>query len=74
MSDTGFLDDFREISKFAADIGRHPRTVNRWMRQADGLPYTCLGNRTFVHIPTAREWLLSRMRRPNPRRTNKDAA
>jgi hypothetical protein len=28
-----------------------------------------IGNRVLIHIPTAKQWLLSRMKRPNPRRT-----
>jgi hypothetical protein len=35
-----------------------------------GLPFVRLGNRTLVHVPTAREWLLGRMQRPNPRRSS----
>jgi hypothetical protein len=63
MSHTSFLDDFVDLEPFAADAGRHPRTV-----QPDGLPHTRIGNRILIHVPTAREWLLKRMRRPAPRR------
>jgi hypothetical protein len=38
------------------------------MNEPNGLPFTQLGNRKIIHLPTAREWLLSRMRRPNPER------
>lgn len=63
------LDDWRELGDFARDeVERHPRTVNRWTEEPDGLPYARLGNRKIIHIPTAREWLLSRMCRPNPRK------
>jgi hypothetical protein len=61
------LDDFLGLPEFAAEVKRHPRSVRRWMNQANGLPYTWLGNQVIIHVPTAREWLLSRMRRPNPR-------
>ncbi len=75
MSDTAnsdFLAEYEELPVFARQVGRHPRTVQRWMNKPDGLPFATLGNRTFIHIPTARTWMLSRMRRPNPRRgTNK---
>ncbi len=63
------LDDCLELEAFARKLKRHPRTVQRWMRQPDGLPHTRLGNRTIVHIPTAREWLIGRMRHPNPRKS-----
>jgi hypothetical protein len=66
---TGLLDDFVEVEPLAKEVlKRHPRTVRRWMDQPDGLPYTRLGNRILVHIPTAREWLLGRVKRRNPRR------
>jgi hypothetical protein len=64
------LDDFLDLAPFAAQVDRHVRTVRRWLDQPDGLPYTRLGNRILIHVPTAREWMLgSQMRRPNPRRT-----
>jgi hypothetical protein len=37
------------------------------MNQPDGLPYSRIGNRILVHVPTARQWIFSRMRKPNPR-------
>ena len=61
------LDDFMDLVPFAAEVARDPRSVRRWMNQPNGLPYTRLGNRLLIHVPTAREWMLSRMRRPNPR-------
>jgi hypothetical protein len=68
MSNTGFLTDFVDLEPFATEAGRHPRTVRRWMNKPDGLPYTRIGNRILVHVPTAREWLMKRMKRHNPRR------
>ena len=44
------------------------------LNQPDGLPSTRLGNRLLIHVPTAREWLIGRMRRPNPRRREREAA
>jgi hypothetical protein len=64
-----FLDDFADLKTFAGLVGRVPRTIRRYMDdKSDGLPYTRMGNRILIHIPTAKSWLLSRMRRPNPRR------
>ena len=63
------LTDFADLEPFANEIKKHPRTVRRWMNKPNGLPYTSLGNRILIHIPTAREWMLSRMRHPNPRRS-----
>jgi hypothetical protein len=64
---TKVLDDFMDLPTFSAEVKKHPRTVRRWMNEPNGLPYTWLGNQLFIHVPTAREWMLSRMRRPNPR-------
>ena len=67
-STTELLDDCLEIDAFAQTVKRHPRTVIRWMREPDGLPYTRLGKTPIIHIPTARAWLLGRMRQPNARK------
>jgi hypothetical protein len=65
------LEDFLDLEPFAAEVKRHPRTVRRWIDQ-EGLPYSKLGNRVVIHVPTAREWLFSRMKnqkkRPRSRR------
>jgi hypothetical protein len=69
MSDpANLLEDFLDLEPFAAQVNRDPRTVRRWMTEPDGLPYSRIGNRILVHMPTAREWILGRMRRPAPRR------
>ena len=68
MSAPELLDGFVDLEPFAAEVKRHPRTVRRWMNQPDGLPFVRIGNRVMVHIPTARSWLLGRMRHPNQRR------
>jgi hypothetical protein len=66
---SNLLDDFLDLEPFAAEVKRDPRTVRRWMNQPDGLPHVRIGNRLMVHVPTARKWIFSRMRRlPAPRR------
>jgi hypothetical protein len=64
------LSDYAEIEAFAEEVKRAPRTVIRWMDEPNGLPFTKLGNRRLIHIPSARDWMLARIRRPNPRRRN----
>jgi hypothetical protein len=69
MTDTkNLLEDFLDLEPFAELVDRDPRTVRRWMNGPDGLPFTRIGNRLLVHVPTAREWIFSRMRKPNARR------
>jgi hypothetical protein len=67
MSTTDVLADYVEVDPFAVQVKRHPRTVRRWMQEPDGLPYLRLGNRVLIHVPTAREWLFNKIKRPNPR-------
>jgi hypothetical protein len=62
------LADYVEIEAFAAEVKRTPRTVIRWMDEPNGLPFTKLDSRRLIHLPSAREWMLSRIRRRNPRR------
>jgi hypothetical protein len=69
-----FLEDFLDLEPFAAEVDRHSRTVRLWMNEPDGLPYTRIGNRILIHVPTAREWLMKRMKRRNPPRRRKAIA
>jgi hypothetical protein len=61
------LHDFLDLAPFAKQVGRNPRTVRRWMNEPDGLPHSRIGNRILIHVPTARAWILGRMRGRNPR-------
>jgi hypothetical protein len=38
------------------------------MDMPDGLPFAKIGNKRLVHIPTAKDWVFGRMRRPSRRR------
>jgi hypothetical protein len=64
---TDILTDYAEVPQIAADFGKCVRTVIRWMDEPNGLPFVKVGNKRLVHIPTARQWLLGRMKNPNPR-------
>jgi hypothetical protein len=68
-----FLDDYLDLEPFAAQAGRDPRTIRRWMDQKNGLPYTRIGNRLLIHLPTARDWLQSRMINRNPPKKTRNA-
>jgi hypothetical protein len=65
----GLFDDFITVEEFARQAKRERRTILKWMREPGGLPFTQYGYMRLVHIPTARQWLLDRMKRPNARRT-----
>ena len=62
------LDDYIDIEPFAKEVRRSPRTVLRWMDESDGLPYSRIGNRRIIHVPTARDWIFGRMRNRSVRR------
>ena len=61
------LEDYYDLEPFAKQVGRHPRTVRRWMDQVDGLPYVKLGNRILIRRASALEWIAGQERRPNRR-------
>jgi hypothetical protein len=65
MSNTDVLEGYCSVAQIAEDFKRKPRTIFRWMDQADGLPYAKIGRERLIHIESAKEWMLSRMRRPN---------
>jgi hypothetical protein len=62
------LDGYYDLEPFAEQVRRHPRTVRRWMNQADGLPYVKLGNRILIRRESAESWIRAQERKPNPRR------
>ena len=62
------LDGYLPLDQIAKSFRRHPRSIRRWTMQPDGLPFLKIGNQVFVHVETAREWMLSRVRQLNPRR------
>ena len=74
MSDTNLLSDYLDLERFAREVDREPRTVRRWLDEPDGLPFARIGNRILIHIPTAKAWILGRMRKPNARRTRETEA
>jgi hypothetical protein len=49
-------------------------THEQFAKEPDGLPFTQLGNRKIIHLPTAHEWLLKRMQRPNAERRRRRKA
>jgi hypothetical protein len=53
---------------------RHERSIHRWMSQPDGLPYIEMPNGAKrIHVPTAMEYLLGRVRQSAPRRAGRAA-
>lgn len=66
MSVENILEDWAEEAAFATAIDKHPRTVARYRNCPDGLPYIKLGKTVYIHLPTAKEWMLRRIKRRNP--------
>jgi hypothetical protein len=66
VSTTDILNDYVTLKQFAGDIGKSTRTVTRWMDQNDGLPFLKFGRERLVHLPSAKRWMLGRVRQRNP--------
>lgn len=66
---TGLLDDYLTRPQLATELRRSEKTVARYERLPDGLPYTMIGNRRLYRRAAVLRWLESRERRPNPRRS-----
>jgi hypothetical protein len=62
------LDGYADLDDLAKTFRRHPRSIRRWTMEPDGLPFVKVGNQVFIHVETARAWMLSRMQKPNARR------
>jgi hypothetical protein len=69
MSEIDPLEGYLDLAPFAKKVKRHPRSVRRWTREPDGLPFVKLGNRVLIHVDTAKAWIFSRMQKPNPSRS-----
>jgi hypothetical protein len=67
MSDN-ILDGYVAERQFAEDHNISARTVHRYRRQSDGLPYVEFAGRIWINVPRARQWLDGRIHQPNPRR------
>ena len=67
MSGTDILDDYAELPQVAATFGKCERTILAGI-VPDGLPFAKVGNKRLVHIPSAKEWVLAKVRRSNPPR------
>jgi hypothetical protein len=65
-SDASILEGFVPEDKFAKANHIHIRTAKRYRAEPDGLPFLIWGNRVWIPTEAAREWLLKRVRRPNP--------
>ena len=53
-------------AKFAKEINKSERTVDRLIDQKNGLPHLKLGRDVFIPIDLARQWLADRVTQCNP--------
>jgi hypothetical protein len=62
------LEGYVKEADFARQVGKSLRTITRMRNEPNGLPYVKFGCTVYVHIPSAKEWLASRLKRRNPPR------
>lgn len=62
------LKDYMTTKQLAKDLGLCDRTIVRWTKKVEGLPFTQLGNRRLFKRETVIAWLDAQERRPNARR------
>jgi hypothetical protein len=62
------LDDYVAEAEFAEAHNLSQRTVARYRKQPNGLPFVEFGGRIFIHIPSAKAWLDARLCQLNPTR------
>jgi hypothetical protein len=65
--DPDFLAEYQREDEWADAHGVHQRTVARY--RALGLPYLSFGGQVWIHRRGGREWIASRVKRRNTRRT-----
>lgn len=65
------LDDYLTTEELAKDLGLCARTIIRWTRKPDGLPFTQLGGRRLFKRDTVIAWIDAQERRPNASRRAK---
>ena len=63
------FDQLETVKQVAARLNKHPRTIMRWTRQADGLPFVRIGKVPYLHVPSTQRWIERRIQHPNPPHT-----
>jgi hypothetical protein len=63
---TVLLTDFETIEEHAEHFNRSTRTLERWVREPDGLPHTWAGRMRLFRPQWTAEWLASRKTQRNP--------
>ena len=67
-TDANILQDYVWEGDFAEANHVSQRTVKRARDEPDGLAWIEWGGRVYIHLPSARQYLARRTRRPNPTR------
>ena len=61
MDDTRqeLLGDYLTKAQLAQELGRHPRTIDRWARLRAGPPETVIGRQRLYKRTSVEKWLAS---------------
>jgi hypothetical protein len=68
MTTQHFLDGFQPERDFAKECGVAQRTVARYRKEPNGLPWLNFGGKIFIEIEGGKQWLRRRLRQSNPTR------
>ena len=63
VSQTHILDGFITREQLAAELGKSPRTIDRWEVRRIGPPRVIVGRTILYRVESVREWLRSCERR-----------
>lgn len=67
-SPISILDGYVTEQQFADSARISARTVARYRGQKDGLPFLEFGGRIYIPVEGARDWLKSKVKKPNTSR------
>jgi hypothetical protein len=62
------LTRYLTLDEVAKQAKKHPRTILRWTKEPNGLPFTTMGKVKLTTSEWWHEWLMSRRKVPNPDR------
>jgi hypothetical protein len=60
------LTGYAEKEDFARANKVTSRTLDRYRKRPNGLPWLAWGGKIYIHIETGKQWLAEQLKKPNP--------